>query len=126
MHESWPACGGSTRVGTTRRLEIEKSRRRASGASNTISCGVVQAGGRRSEAVANQRGRSKAVGPRSTAVFQQSPAASIAAVQPSSQLSKSPEVSPIGATGGHCVTAFIFDLLAKLKEHRRGAHRCSQ
>ena len=38
MQESWPACGGSTSVGTTPRLrEVEKSRRRASGDSNTIS-----------------------------------------------------------------------------------------
>ena len=38
MHESWPACGGSTSVGTTllRGPVVEKSRSRATGASNTI------------------------------------------------------------------------------------------
>jgi hypothetical protein len=45
MHESWPACGGSTRVGTTSAVEpAEKSRRRATGHSSTISFGECQRG----------------------------------------------------------------------------------
>src|SRR5437588_30596 len=44
MHESWPACGGRTSVGTTPRRVLEKSRSRASGASSTISCGEAHSG----------------------------------------------------------------------------------
>ena len=56
MHESCPACGGSTSVGSTRlRPPAEKSRSRATGASNTTSLAELQRGGRRSVADANQR-----------------------------------------------------------------------
>src|SRR5689334_19918689 len=114
MHESWPAWGGRTRVGTTRRREVEKSRRRASGASNTTSCGVVQAGLRRSVAVVSQRGKSNAVGPRSTAADQHLPKLSRVAAHPSIQLSRRPEPRLVGAgTGGHCGTALMFDLLGE-------------
>ena len=45
MQESWPACGGSTSVGTTFAFEpSEKSRRRATGHSSTISLGECQRG----------------------------------------------------------------------------------
>src|ERR1700729_1722079 len=48
MHESWPACGGSTSVGTTcARLRLEKSRSRATGVSNMILFGLDQVGRRR-------------------------------------------------------------------------------
>src|SRR5690349_14654928 len=105
MHESWPAWGGSTSVGTTRLRETEKSRRRASGASNTISCGVVQEGLRRSVVVVSQRGKSNAVGPRCHAADQHLPKLSSVAAYPSSQLSRRPEPRLVGAgTGGQCDT----------------------
>ncbi len=45
MQESWPACGGSTSVGTTFLLRVvEKSRSLATGASNTILLGELQVG----------------------------------------------------------------------------------
>src|SRR5581483_6212108 len=114
MHESCPAWGGSTSVGTTRRRELEKSRRRASGASNTISCGVVQTGFRRSVAVIIQRGRSNAVGPCCSAAPQHLPRPSSVAAYPSSQLSRRPDPRLLGAgTGGHCGTALTFDLLGE-------------
>src|SRR6201996_658850 len=48
MQESWLACGGSTSVGVTAlRLRVEKSRSRATGASNTTRFGVLHVGGRR-------------------------------------------------------------------------------
>ena len=55
MHESWPACGGSTRVGTTcLRLRDEKSRSRAIGASSMIRLGVDHVGRRRLTTSAHQ------------------------------------------------------------------------
>src|ERR1700733_15347156 len=120
MHESWPAWGGGTRAGITRRFEVEKSRRRASGASNTISCGVVQAGARRSAVVATQRGTLNAPGPRSSAAAQILPMPSTALAQPSSQLSRRPEPRAGERTGGHCGTALMFDLLGeKTSKHLR-------
>src|ERR1700733_1643087 len=121
MHESWPAWGGSTSVGITRRFDVEKSRRRASGASNTISWGVVQAGARRSVAVASQRGTLNAPGPRSSVAAQILPMPSTALAQPSSQLSNRPEPRAAGeGTGGHCETALIFVLLGeKTSKHLR-------
>src|SRR5437763_16396495 len=111
MHESCPAWGGSTSVGTTRLRETEKSRRRASGVSNTISCGVVQDGFVRVVAVAIQRGRSNAVGPCFSAAVQHLPRPSKVAAAPSSQLSRSPEARLGEGTGGHCGTALTDDLL---------------
>src|ERR1700729_2403623 len=113
MHESWPACGGNTSVGTTRRLETEKSRSRASSCSNTIPCGVAQDGARRSAVSATQRGTSNAAGPRSNAALQHFPSPSTAAAPASSQLSSRPEAMLGARTGGHCGTTVIFDLLAK-------------
>src|SRR5476649_657794 len=55
MHESCPACGGSTSVESTRlRLPAEKSRSRATEASNTTSLAECQRGGRRSVAETHQ------------------------------------------------------------------------
>src|ERR1700752_5298763 len=113
MHESWPACGGRTSVGTTRRREAEKSRSRASWVSNTISWGVDQDGARRSAVSAAQRGRSNAAGPRSSAAVQHLSSPSNAAAPASSQLSRRPEAMLGAGTGGHCGTTVIFDLLAK-------------
>ena len=73
MHESWPAWGGRTSVGTTRLRETEKSRSRAKGASNAISCGVDHDGGVRRVAVAIHREKSKAAGPRRSAAVKQRP-----------------------------------------------------
>src|SRR5690348_3373520 len=112
MHESWPAWGGSTSVGTTRpRPETEKSRSRASGASNTISCGVVQAGASRVVAVISQRVTSNAAGPRWRAATQHLPRPTKVAAAPSSQLSNRPEAALGDGTGGHCGTALMLDLL---------------
>src|ERR1700759_3844090 len=114
MHESWPAWGGSTSVGTTpRRVDVEKSRSRASGVSNTIVCGVVHAGACRVLAVSIQRGTSSATGPRWSAAAQHLPRPSKVAAAPSSQLSRSPEARLGEGTGGHCGTALIFDLLGE-------------
>ena len=56
MQESWPACGGSTSVGTTSAVEpCEKSRRRATGHSSTISLGECQVGRSRRPASVHQR-----------------------------------------------------------------------
>ena len=66
MQESWPAWGGSTRVGTRSRAvgEVEKSRSRATGASNTTSCGVAQVGAPRVPMSSSQRGTSRGAGQR--------------------------------------------------------------
>src|SRR5579859_8296241 len=56
MQESWPACGGSTRVGTSPvPSDVEKSRSRAIGADHSTSLGVLQVGFRRSDIVVHQR-----------------------------------------------------------------------
>src|SRR5438034_876754 len=61
MQESCPACGGSTSVGRTPlRRAVEKSRRRAIGASSTTSLGELQRGGRRCVAATHQRTQSAA------------------------------------------------------------------
>src|ERR1700694_195738 len=99
MHESWPACGGSTSVGIRPLVpDVEKSRRRATGVSNTISCGVVQAGALRAAVSSNQRGRSSAPGPCATAAVMQSTAALIATAQPFVQLSNRGE-AVVGGPG---------------------------
>ena len=55
MHESWPACGGSTSVGTTSaRLRPEKSRSRATGVSSTILLALDHVGRRRLTTSAHQ------------------------------------------------------------------------
>src|ERR1700757_5280355 len=114
MHESWPAWGGSTSVGTTRRPpDTEKSRSRANGVSNTISCGVVHEGAFRVVAVSIQRGTSSAAGPRSRAVAQHLPRPARVPAAPSSQLSSRPEARLGEGTGGHCGTALMFDLLGE-------------
>ena len=69
MHESWPACGGMTSVGTTSAgAPPEKSRSRLSGVARTISCGVCHRGLRRVVVSAHQRimssGTSSGVRPR--------------------------------------------------------------
>jgi len=59
MHESWPACGGSTSVGTTRlRGAVEKSRKRAIGPSNTTSLVELHRGRRRALVVRHHRNKS--------------------------------------------------------------------
>jgi hypothetical protein len=56
MHESWPACGGSTSVGTTSDGEAgEKSRNRVSGVRRTIRWRVAHFGGRRSVMICHHR-----------------------------------------------------------------------
>ena len=60
MQELWPACGGRTSVGTTfARLPFVKSRRRASGVSQTTSFGDDHVGSLRSVIVSTQRSRSR-------------------------------------------------------------------
>src|SRR3974390_1011752 len=108
MEDSWPAWGGSTSVGTTRRREVEKSRRRARGASNTISCLVVHDGACRVVGVISQRGRANAVGPRGSAAVQHLPSPSRVTAAPSIQLSNSPEARLGEGTGGSCGTALTF------------------
>ncbi len=101
MQESWPACGGSTSVGTSpARVEVEKSRSRATGASNTISCGVVQVGARRFLASSNQRGSSATPGPPDRALAQQSTVPVKAISQASSQLSSRLAVLIAGVLAG--------------------------
>src|ERR1039458_6501806 len=93
MQESCPACGGSTRVGTSElRREVEKSRSRAIGASKAISCGVVQVGGRRVPETCSQRARSGTNGPHSHAATTPSVRPSVTAAHACSQLPSSPLV----------------------------------
>jgi hypothetical protein len=64
MWLEWPACGGSTRVGSTssdRFRGAVTSRRWANGVPRTISLGVCQSGGRRSVTADHQRSASVAV-----------------------------------------------------------------
>src|SRR6185312_12228882 len=77
MQESCPACGGSTSVGRIRLLgAVEKSRSRATGASNTTSLGAVQLGRCRSVVRPHQRIQSPinsgGVAPRLAAAVHQS------------------------------------------------------
>src|ERR1019366_4348815 len=86
MHESCPACGGSTSVGRTRlRRELEKSRSRATGASNTTSLAEPQRGSRRSATAVHQRTQSIAssggIAPRLCVLVHQSARPSTAARQ---------------------------------------------
>src|ERR1700690_1767042 len=86
MHESCPACGGSTRVGTTPlRAPVEKARSRATGASNATSLGEVHRGRRRVVADDHQRIQSTAssggVAPRSITPAHQLEIPSTAAAQ---------------------------------------------
>ena len=56
MHESCPACGGRTSVGTTSLGEAGvKSRRRVSAVRRTIRWRVAHLGGRRSVMICHQR-----------------------------------------------------------------------
>ena len=61
MQESWPACGGSTSVGTTSagRAGV-KSRRRVSGLRRTMRWREAHCGGRRSAINCHQRRLSSA------------------------------------------------------------------
>src|SRR5438874_1748599 len=90
MQESCPACGGSTKVGTTGTAAgAEKSRRRASGASNTTSCGEVQQGRRRVPSWASCAGiASRAAGDRTSDTPTRADSPSAVAWQASAQASK--------------------------------------
>src|SRR5689334_4492020 len=124
MHESWPAWGGSTSVGTgPRAREVEKSRNRATGVSKMILWGVVQDGGRRDQVISSHRGTSSA----SILPVKAPPIQSVrpfwVATQPSSQLASSGEDKTGNATGGYCGTAIM---TASLKtKSTDGSHRRS-
>src|SRR5947209_6374541 len=109
MHESCPACGGRTSVGTTALLAPagEKSRRRAIGASNTISFVEVHDGARRLAISSSQCGTSNGAGDPVSAAAKQSASPSSPTDQPSSQLFSSPEVNVVGpSAGGQYAEAF--------------------
>ena len=91
MQESWPACGGSTSVGTTPRAPAaEKSRSRASGASNTSSCGEDQPGRRRSPATVIQCPTSNGQGATRMPARTQSVTPPAVAAHASTQVSSNP------------------------------------
>src|SRR5450755_4670202 len=92
MHESCPAWGGSTSVGTRPRgLAVEKSRSRATGASKMISFGLAHLGGSRVVMRFHHLGRS--CGPTSplSVAPTYSPMPRSAIDHPSTQLSSSPD-----------------------------------
>src|SRR5436190_6564318 len=103
MHESCPACGGSTNVGTTGAAPgAEKSRKRASGASKTSSCGDVQQGRRRVPACTSCAGIAHmAAGGRMSDACRRADSPSVVACQASVQASnRAPdELGPV--TEGH-------------------------
>src|ERR1700716_1302652 len=134
MQESWPACGGSTSVGTTPRLAPggEKSRRRAIGASNTTSFGEVHEGGRRVAIKSNHRGTSIGPEPPERAAPKSSDTPWKPIDQPSNQLFTKPEVIVAGPSpGGQCDEAFIrppcdeCEVATNAKSTGGNPHRCS-
>src|SRR5579863_3724259 len=101
MHESWPACGGSTSVGTIEADgSVEKSRSRAIGVSNAIVCREDQWGGVRVAISSSQRPSASGLIGRLNEVATLSIASAASSAHRSIQLSRSPVVGIAGPLRG--------------------------